>query len=100
MTTRLQSPECGTSILKHMTAATSTSKKKTPAKRAAAPVLGKNLGKLTKAGVVPKNYKFLSPTEKKALEMLSPTEVASIISTKTKLGKKYFAKHAAHGMYY
>jgi len=84
-----------------MTAATSTiSKKKAPAKKTAAPVLGKNLGKLTQAGVVPKNYKFLTPTEKKALEMLSPTEVASIISTKTKLGKKYFAKHAAHGMYY
>jgi hypothetical protein len=84
-----------------MSAATSTtSNKKTPAKKAAAPVLGKNLGKLTEAGVVPKNYKFLTPAEKKALEMLSPTEVATIISTRTKLGKKYFAKHAAHGMYY
>ena len=78
-------------------------KKKTTAKRAttkAAPALTGNLATLTKAGVVPATYKRFTPAEKKALESLSDTEVAAIISTKTKMGKKFFPKHASHGMYY
>lgn len=77
-----------------------TAKKKAPAKKTAAPGVGKNLAKLTAAKVIPRNYEHFSPAEKKALESLSATEVSAIISTRTKLGNKYFAKHAAHGMYY
>jgi len=80
-----------------------TPAKKAPAKRAAkaaAPVEEGNLGALVKAGVVPAGYKRLTPAEKQAIESLSEHEVAAIISTKTKLGKKFFPKHATHGMYY
>jgi hypothetical protein len=87
--------------ISHMTPAEpAPAKKKAPAKKAAAPVLGKNLATLTNAGIVPKDYKFLTPAERTALEGLSKSEISAIISTRTKLGKKYFAKHAAHGMYY
>jgi hypothetical protein len=75
-------------------------KKATATKKAAAPVVGKNLARLTAAKIVPKDYAHLTPAEKTALESLSSSEVSAIISTGTKLGKKYFAKHAAHGMYY
>lgn len=61
---------------------------------------GANLAALTKAGVIPVNYDLLNPAEKKAIESLSASEVAAIISTKTKLGPKFFSKHATHGMYY
>jgi flavin-dependent dehydrogenase len=75
-------------------------KKKAATKKAPAAAMGKNLAALTSARIIPKNYKFLTPAEKKALETLSASEVKAIVSTRTKLGKKYFAKHAAHGMYY
>jgi hypothetical protein len=76
--------------------------KKMPAakKPAAATGAEKNLAALTKAGVVPADYKLFTPAEKKAIESLSASEVAAIISTKTKLGSKFFSKHATHGMYY
>jgi hypothetical protein len=84
-----------------MTPTKPTVKKKEPAaKKAAAPAVAKNLATLTKANIIPKDYAHLTPAEKKAIESLSASEVAAIISTRTKLGKKYFAKHAAHGMYY
>jgi hypothetical protein len=59
-----------------------------------------NLTALTKAGVVPSGYEHFTPAEKKAIESLSAAEVAAIISTKTKMGSKFFSKHASHGMYY
>lgn len=78
--------------------------KKTPATKkksiAPEPALEGNLGALTKAGVVPAGYKRFTPAEKTAIESLSETEVAAIISTKTKMGKKFFPKHASHGMFY
>ena len=82
--------------------------KKAPAKKAAAKrktakttePLGPNLATLTKAGVVPKNYKRLSPAEKAALETLSASEVSAVIATKSKMGKRFFPRHASHGMYY
>jgi hypothetical protein len=77
--------------------------KKTAAKRATTGTttgVGKNVATLTKAGVIPANYALFSPAEKMALESLSATEVAAIISTKTKMGPKFFPKHATHGMYY
>jgi len=76
--------------------------KKSPAKKAPAAktTSGGNLATLTKAGVVPANYEHLTPAEKKAIESLSAVEVTAIISTKTKLGPKFFSKHATHGMYY
>jgi len=75
--------------------------KKTVAKKSsAAPELEGNLGTLTKAGVVPAGYKRFTPAEKKAIESLSETEVSAIISTKTKMGTKFFGKHASHGMFY
>jgi|HubBroStandDraft_4_1064222.scaffolds.fasta_scaffold2073500_1 hypothetical protein len=80
-----------------------TPAKKTPAKQAAtAQATGAegNLAALTKAGVVPEGYKRFTPTEKTAIESLSETEVAAIISTKTKMGTKFFPKHASHGMFY
>lgn len=76
-----------------------TAVKKT-AKAAAPEALEGNLGALTKAGVVPAGYKRFSPAEKKAIESLSGTEVDAIISTKTKMGTKFFSKHAPHGMFY
>ena len=79
-----------------------TAAKKAPAKKAAAAqvAIGGNLETLTKAGVVPASYKRFSPAEKEAIESLSATEVAAIIATKTKMGPKFFSKHATHGMYY
>lgn len=75
--------------------------KKTPAKSVTtAAATGTNLATLTKAGVVPANYNLFTPAEKQAIESLSDTEVAAIISTKTKMGTKFFPKHASHGMYY
>jgi hypothetical protein len=77
--------------------------KKAPAKKQAAKTIvyeGKNLATLTGAGVIPAGYKRLTPTEKQAIEALSESEVAAIIGTKTKLGPKFFPKHAAHGMLY
>jgi hypothetical protein len=78
-----------------------TPAKKAPAKRAAA-VTGAagNLAALTKAGVVPQGYDLFTPAEKTAIESLSEVEVAAIISTKTKMGPKFFPKHASHGMFY
>ena len=76
-----------------------TPAKKAPAKRATTETAG-NLAALTKAGVVPAGYQHFTPAEKKAIESLSETEVAAIISTKTKMGPKFFSKHASHGMYY
>src|SRR5579863_7456314 len=75
-------------------------KKKATAAKRAAPAVGKNMAALTKANVIPKGYENFTPAEKKALESLSASEIAAIISARTKLGNKYFAKHAAHGMYY
>ncbi len=75
-------------------------KKKAAAKKAAAPAVGKNMTALTKANVIPKGYANFTPAEKQALESLSASEVSAVISTGTKLGKKYFAKHAVHGMYF
>jgi hypothetical protein len=80
-----------------------TPAKKTPAKSGTAGTTtsaDKNLAALTKAGVVPADYKLFTPAEKKAIESLSPSEVAAIISTKTKMGPKFFSKHCSHGMYY
>jgi len=78
-----------------------TAAKKTTAKKATtATGAHKNLAALTKAGVVPADYKRFSPAEKKAIESLSASEVSAIISTKTKMGTKFFPKHASHGMYY
>jgi len=82
--------------------------KKAPAKKAAvkksavktAAATSPNLATLTKAGVVPVGYSLLSPSEKTAIESLSKSEIAAIIGTKTKLGRKFFPKHAAHGMVY
>jgi hypothetical protein len=76
-----------------------TAAKKT-AKAAAPEEVAGNLGALTKAGVVPSGYKRFTPAEKQAIESLSETEVAAIISTKTKMGTKFFSKHATHGMFY
>jgi hypothetical protein len=76
---------------------------KAPAKKAAATATtdtAGNLATLTKAGVVPASYKRFTPAEKQAIESLSDTEVAAIISTKTKMGTKFFSKHASHGMFY
>jgi hypothetical protein len=73
------------------------------AKKAAAArtkVKTKNLDKLTKAGVIPKRYSRLSPAEAKAIEGLSTNEVKAIVGMKTKLGRKFFPKHASHGMLY
>jgi hypothetical protein len=84
----------------NMTPTKPTVKKKAAPKKAVAPAIGKNLARLTEAKIIPKDYAHLTPAEKKALESLSASEVAAIISTGTKLGRKYFAKHAAHGMYY
>lgn len=83
--------------------ATKTSAKKAPAKKSAsAKTTGadKNLAALTKAGVIPADYPHFTPAEKKALASLSASEVSAIISTKTKMGTKFFSKHATHGMYY
>jgi len=77
--------------------ATKTSAKKAPAKTTGA---DKNLAALTKAGVIPADYPHFTPAEKKALASLSASEVSAIISTKTKMGTKFFSKHATHGMYY
>ena len=74
--------------------------KKTPAKQAAAKKKTTNLATLTKAGVVPADYSLFTSAEKAAIESLSSTEVAAIISTKTKLGTDFFSKHCTHGMYY
>jgi len=75
--------------------------KKTPAKSTTTgTTMGKNLAALTQAGVVPADYDQFTPAEKTAIESLSDTEVAAIISTKTKMGTKFFPKHATHGMYY
>jgi flavin-dependent dehydrogenase len=84
----------------NMTPTKPAAKKKAAAKKAAAPTTGKNLAALTKANVIPKGYEKFTPAEKKALESLSASEVTAIISTRTKLGKQYFAKHAATGMYF
>jgi hypothetical protein len=78
--------------------------KKAPAKRATKaktvePISG-NLATLTTAGVVPAGYKRFSPAEKEAIQSLSESEVTAIVATKTKMGKKFFPKHASHGMYY
>ena len=61
---------------------------------------GKNLKTLTEAGVIPKDYKHLTEAEKTAIKTLSDPEVKAIISTKTKMGHEFFAKHAPHGMLY
>jgi hypothetical protein len=81
--------------------------KKAPAKTAAKSATtgttaeaGTNMTALTKAGIIRADYQLFSPAEKKAIESLTPTEVSAIISTKTKMGPKFFAKHATHGMYY
>ena len=77
--------------------------KKTPAKRTTTAKRAsgdKNLTALTKAGIIPAGYDLFTPAEKKAIESLSATEVAAIVSTKTKLGPGFFSKHATHGMYY
>jgi hypothetical protein len=78
--------------------------KKAPAKKMAAKRAtkgaDKNLAALTKAGVIPADYELFTPAEKKAIESLTVIEVAAIISTKTKMGPKFFSKHATHGMYY
>jgi hypothetical protein len=70
--------------------------KKTPAKKTA----GGNLATLTKAGVIPVGYSLLTSAEKEAIESLSASEVAAIISAKTKLGSQFFPNHASHGMFY
>ena len=67
--------------------------KKTAAKKS-------NIDTLSAAGVIPAGYKHLTPSEKAAIEGLSASEVTAIIGTKTKLGPKFFAKHASHGMVY
>ncbi|MGP0075903.1 MAG: hypothetical protein ACLPWF_28635 [Bryobacteraceae bacterium] len=79
-----------------------TSAKKAPAKRStsAKAKSADNLTALTKAGVIPAGYELFTPAEKQAIQSLSATEVAAIISTKTKLGTEFFSKHATHGMYY
>ena len=59
-----------------------------------------NIETLSAAGVIPAGYKLLTPTEKAAIEGLSASEVTAIISAKTKLGPKFFKKHASHGMVY
>ena len=82
--------------------------KKTPAKKAPAKSATSakskgavnNLAVLTKAGVIPAGYQLFSPAEKKAIESVTASEVAAIISTKTKMGPEFFSKHATHGMYY
>jgi flavin-dependent dehydrogenase len=84
----------------NMTPSKPAVKKKAAAKKAAAPAVGKNMAALTKAKVIPKGYANFTPAEKQALESLSASEVSAVISTGTKLGKKYFAKHAVHGMYF
>jgi hypothetical protein len=60
----------------------------------------KNFDRLTKAGVIPKGYKRLTSAEQAAIEGLSAGEVKAIIGTKTKLGRRFFPKHASHGMLY
>jgi hypothetical protein len=72
--------------------------KKATARKATAK--SKNFDKLTKAGVIPKGYKRLTAAEKAAIEGLSSSEVGAIIGTKTKLGRRFFPKHASHGMLY
>jgi hypothetical protein len=72
------------------------------AKKAAAKKTAKtkNFDALTKAGVIPSGYKYLTTAEKAAIEGLSAGEVKAIVGTKTKLGRKFFPKHASHGMLY
>jgi flavin-dependent dehydrogenase len=84
----------------NMTPSKPAVKKKAAAKKAAAPAVGKNMAALTKANVIPKGYANFTPAEKQALESLSASEVSAVISTGTKLGKKYFSRHAVHGMYF
>ena len=77
--------------------------KKKATKRAATKTteeLSGNLRRLTEAGIIPAGYKRFSPAEKEAINSLSDDEVGAIVATKTKLGKKFFPKHASHGMYY
>jgi hypothetical protein len=74
-------------------------KKKAVAKKAAAPAVGRNIAALTKAKIIPKGEHF-TPAETQALEALPAAEVSAVISTGTKLGKKFFSKHAATGMYF
>jgi hypothetical protein len=88
--------------MKKATVKKKAAKKKSAKKKAAksaAPLSG-NLGALTKAGVIPAGYSRLSPAEKKAIESLSAAEVDAIVAAKTKMGRKFFSKHAAHGMLY
>ena len=59
-----------------------------------------NIETLSAAGVIPAGYKHLTPAETAAIESLSASEVTAIIGTKTKLGPKFFKKHASHGMVY
>jgi hypothetical protein len=73
------------------------------AKKGAAPkakLKTKNLDTLTKAGVIPKGYSHLSTAEKAAIEGLSTSEVKTVVGMKTKLGRRFFPKHASHGMLY
>lgn len=72
--------------------------KKAAAKKTAAQ--STNLETLSAAGVIPAGYKHLTAAEKAAIEGLSASEVQAIVSTKTKLGPKFFTKHASHGMLY
>jgi len=82
------------------TAAKKTAGKKTSAKRATKSKGAGNMEKLTKAGVIPAGYAQFTAAEQKAIASLSATEVAAIISTKTKMGPEFFSRHASHGMYY
>lgn len=72
--------------------------KKTAARKKT--VKTKNLDALTKAGVIPKGYGRLTSAERAAIEGLSASEVKAIVGTKTKLGRRFFPKHASHGMLY
>lgn len=79
--------------------------KKMPAKKktsvAAKVEMGPNLAALTKAGVVsPKGNELFSSAERAAIESLTQAEVAAVISTGTKMGKRFFSRQAAHAMYY
>jgi flavin-dependent dehydrogenase len=85
---------------KTMTKKTTKKATKKAVKRAAPKRTPGNINALTKAGVIPKNYQYLSDTDKAALEKLSAAEVKAIISTRTKLGDTFFSKHASHGMVY
>ena len=59
-----------------------------------------NKERLTKAGVIPADYKGLTDAEEAAINSLSSEEIDAIISASSKVSGDFFKKHAPHGMAY